>query len=53
MPFFPLSDYKFGLNLLSFFPSAWHETIMPSLDAIILILWLISLEVRHKISRYI
>lgn len=53
MPFYPISNYKFGLNLLGFFPSAWQETIMPSLDAVILIFWLISLEVRHKISRYI
>lgn len=53
MPFFPLSDYSFGLNIMGFFPTQWHNTIMPSLDAVVLIAWLISLEIRHKISRYI
>jgi len=53
IPFYPLNDFKVGLNLLGFFPSAWQNTIMPSLDALLLIIWLISLEIRHRISKYL
>ena len=51
MPFYPISNHSFGLNLISIFPTAWQPSIMPSLDALLLILWLISLEFRHRISR--
>lgn len=52
MPFFPVSYSAYGLNILNIAPSAWHDSIMPSLDALILIVWLISLEVRHKVSKF-
>jgi membrane-bound metal-dependent hydrolase YbcI (DUF457 family) len=50
MPFYPLSTYSFGLNLISLFPPLWQNTIMPTLDAILLILWMIYIEITHKIS---
>jgi len=53
MPFYPFSDFGFGLNLIKYAPSAWQDSILPSIDAILLILWLISLEIRHKISSFI
>jgi|GEM_PF-671469 len=53
MPFYPFSTYSLGLNIISLAPLAWHESILPSIDAAILILWLIRLEVRHKISSFI
>lgn len=53
MPLYPLSNYSIGLNLISYFPLAWQDSILPSIDAVLLILWLISLEVRHKLSSFI
>ncbi len=53
MPLYPLSDFAVGLNLVNFLPLPWQNTIVPALDALILIAWMISLEVRHKISNFI
>jgi membrane-bound metal-dependent hydrolase YbcI (DUF457 family) len=50
MPFYPLSNYAIGLNLIGLLPSAWQSTILPTLDAVMLILWMVYLEIRHKIS---
>lgn len=53
MPFYPFSTYSLGLNLINLAPQSWHESLLPSIDAAILILWLIRLEIRHKISSFI
>jgi membrane-bound metal-dependent hydrolase YbcI (DUF457 family) len=53
MPFYPISTYAFGLNLIGLLPALWQATIMPTLDAILLILWMIYLELTHKISKFI
>lgn len=53
MPFYPIFSLTIGLNLINLFPSPWHNTIIPTLDAVFLIIWVVSLEVRHKISRFI
>jgi len=53
MPFYPFFNYSLGLNLAGLVPSPWQETIMPTIDAVLLILWMISLEIRHKISDFI
>ncbi len=53
MPFYPFSTNAFGLNLIGFLPLLWQDTILPIIDAVLLILWIISLEIRHKISEII
>jgi membrane-bound metal-dependent hydrolase YbcI (DUF457 family) len=53
MPLYPLSTFAFGLNLITLFPPAWQSTILPTLDAILLILWMIYLETKHKISKFL
>ena len=53
MPFFPFSNFAIGLNLISLFPLPWQNTIIPTLDAVLLIFWMIYLEVKHKISDFI
>jgi membrane-bound metal-dependent hydrolase YbcI (DUF457 family) len=53
MPFYPFLNFTIGLNLISLFPMQWQSTILPTLDAILLILWMIYLEAKHKISRFI
>jgi len=53
MPFYPLSTYSLGLNIINLAPPAWHESILPSIDAAILVLWLIHIERKHKISSFL
>jgi len=53
MPFYPISTYSLGLNLIKLAPAAWQQSILPSIDAAILILWLIHIERRHKISSFL
>ena len=53
MPFFPLSNYSFGLNIIRYLPITLSKIAMPSLDAVLLIIWIIYLEVKHKISDFI
>ncbi|MBU2634111.1 MAG: metal-dependent hydrolase [Nanoarchaeota archaeon] len=51
--FYPVSYTIYGLNLVQYLPSIIQETFFPSLDAVLLILWLIHEEVKHKISDFI
>jgi len=51
IPFYPFSYASYGLNLIELTP--WPETILPALDAILLLSWLIHEEIKHKISDFI
>jgi membrane-bound metal-dependent hydrolase YbcI (DUF457 family) len=51
--FYPLISARIGLNLISYLPSALQNLAMPSLDALILVLWLVYMEMRHRISDFI
>lgn len=53
MPFYPFSSFRIGLDLISLLPKTLADIAMPSLDAGLLVLWLIYLEKKHKISRFI
>lgn len=53
MPIYPISTYTIGLDLIKHVPLAWKSTIEPSLDAALLILWLVHIELKHKISSFI
>lgn len=53
VPFYPLSNYIIGLDLVSLLPVYWQESIIPVLDAALLIFWLIYIELKHKISNFI
>jgi membrane-bound metal-dependent hydrolase YbcI (DUF457 family) len=53
MPFYPFLNFTVGLNLISLLPEQWQYTILPTMDAIFLILWMIYLEAKHKISKFI
>lgn len=50
-PLYPLSSLSAGLNLVSY--SGIGGGFMAGLDAILLVLWLVHEEIRHKISDYI
>jgi membrane-bound metal-dependent hydrolase YbcI (DUF457 family) len=59
IPFYPLDDTMVGLNLLPISPGLEPAILMRnlhillSIDAIILILWLIHEELEHKISDFL
>lgn len=53
LPLYPFSNFSFGLNLISYLPLNWQSSIIPVIDAGLLILWLIYLEVKHKVSDFI
>ena len=50
-PFYPFSNYIFNLNLIPM--DKFGETFFQGLDAILLVLWLLHEEVKHKISDFI
>ena len=49
-PFYPFSYYEIGLNMIK---NNLEGTLLPGIDAILLFIWLIHLELKHKISDYI
>ncbi len=50
-PFYPIISLSVGLNLVSY--SGIEGSFLAGLDAILLIVWLIHEEMKHKISDYI
>lgn len=52
-PFYPFSLFSVGLDLFGFLPLELEKIAAPSLDAGLLILWLVYLELKHKISDFI
>ena len=52
-PLSPIFDYKFGLNAVSYLPEYLQGISIPLFEGILLLLWLIYLEWKHKISDFI
>jgi len=52
-PFYPFNDFSIGLNLYSLLPEKIQDIFFPILDACLLVLWLVYIEVKHKISDFI
>ena len=52
-PFYPFNYKEIGLNLIDKLPSPLSDIFLPSLDAALLVLWLIHEEWKHKISDFI
>lgn len=50
-PFYPFSDYIFNLNLIPV--NRFGGTFFEGLDAILLVLWLLHEEIKHKISDFL
>lgn len=53
MPFYPISDYSLGNEITSNFPEPLDRIFWPCLDAALIVLWLVYLEWKHKISDFI
>ena len=53
IPFYPASNIEFGLDLVGLIPNAnLRDFFFPTLDAILLILWISYLEYKHEISSF-
>lgn len=52
-PFYPFYNLQVGLNLVMLLPFPLSEIFLPSLDGALLVIWLLYLELRHKISDFI
>ncbi|MEK6846950.1 MAG: metal-dependent hydrolase [Nanoarchaeota archaeon] len=52
-PFYPFSSNEIGLNLVSYLPNDLEPLAFPSLDAALLVIYVIYLELKHKISDFI
>ena len=50
---YPASDKLVGINLVSYLPYELQGLALPSLDAFLLLIWIVYLEVRHRISDFI
>jgi membrane-bound metal-dependent hydrolase YbcI (DUF457 family) len=53
MPFYPLSNIAIGLNIAGIFPDPLNNALIPSIDAVILVLWLLYIGLSHKVSDFI
>lgn len=53
MLFYPLSDFATGLDLVRYLPEFLSYNFIPILDGILLLLWVVYLEWKHKISDFI
>ena len=51
--FYPFSDINFGYNILQFIPESLQEAAIATLDGVLLVIWIIYLEIKHKISDFI
>ena len=52
-PLYPFITIGYGINLVSYLPNPLDRIALPCLDAALLVLWLIYLEIRHKLSEFI
>ncbi len=51
--FYPFSNYDFSLDLFNYLPKELHSFSFPLLDGILLTIWIVYLELKHKISDFI
>lgn len=53
VPLWPFNNVSFGINILEYLPEIMQSLILPILDGLIFIFWLLYLELKHKISDFI
>lgn len=53
MPLYPFIDFRIGLNLFGYLPVTLQALAAPSFDAALIIIYLIYLEMKHKLSDFI
>lgn len=53
IPFWPFNNLALGINFITYLPNELQWMFLPMLDGLLLIIWLIYLEFKHKISDFI
>lgn len=51
--FYPFSLVDYSIHLFSYLPKVMRDVAFPILDGILLIIWVVYLELKHKISDFI
>ena len=51
--FYPILINDYGINLISYLSKDLQNLFFPTLDGILLVIWLVYLELKHKISDFI
>lgn len=51
--FYPISSKEYGVNLLKFLPSGIQGVALPTIDGILLVIWIVYLEMKHRVSDFI
>ena len=51
--FYPFSSVDYGINLVNYLHEDLQNIFFPLLDGILLVIWIVYLEVKHKISDFI
>ena len=52
IPFYPFLNLELGLNLIQYAPENLRELIIPTIDGILLMLWIFWMEFKLKINNY-
>lgn len=50
--FWPISNIQVGMDIRGYFPLAWQPILLPSLDTLLLVLWICWMEFKLKITKY-
>ena len=51
--FYPFSSYLIGLDIFGFIPKSWNNTFLNVVDGVILVLWLVYITVKKKITDFV
>jgi len=52
MPFYPISEYAIGFELVSKIKSNYQELVLPIVDALLLFFWIMWMQFKLKIDDY-
>jgi membrane-bound metal-dependent hydrolase YbcI (DUF457 family) len=50
---YPLSDFRLNYNIIAFLSDPLQDIFLATLDGVLLVIWLVYLEWKHKISDFI
>ena len=53
VPFYPFNSTSIGLDLVNHLPKPLNNLFIPSFEAALITIWLIYLELKHKISDFV
>lgn len=51
--FYPISMQDYSVSLMNYLPTSFRGFAMPLLDGVLLVIWIVYLELKHRISDFI